>query len=94
MLLQVLFFFKVAAISKEERLASSRQMKTGSTKFSKSGNGNFRVYCASQDLRSMVVSFAKTIYEKIDLRFHMPSGFNLGEAISEMSFKCWLNCHR
>lgn len=38
-------------------------------------------------------SVTAAIYKMKDLRFHIPSGFDLEETISGMSFGCWLSCH-
>lgn len=38
-------------------------------------------------------SATAAIYKMKDLRFHIPSGFDLEESISGMSFGCWLSCH-
>lgn len=36
-------------------------------------------------------SVTAAIYKMKDLRFHIPSGFDLEESISGMSFGCWLS---
>jgi hypothetical protein len=40
-----------------------------------------------------LASATTAIYKKKDFRFHIPSGFDMGETISEMSFECWLSYH-
>lgn len=91
------YFFKVPVSSEEKRFATSGRMKNVSAELNKSSNGNFGIHCASlgvsKDSGGYFTS-TKATYKTIDLRFHMPSGFNLGEGISEISFKCWLSCHR
>lgn len=38
-------------------------------------------------------SATAAIYKMKDLRFHIPSGFDLEETNSEVKFGCWLSCH-
>lgn len=84
--------FQVPIHFKEEKTEIKRQMKNGSVRQSKSSNGNYMVesfLLRAHDEHSLCfVSPMVPIYKMKDLRFHIPSGFDLEETISGMSFGC------